>query len=140
MFLQLTKMKPFEIKNCYLQPFGITRFYGWMGAYQRHLDKHEHIIGKSNTQTIEPGHLTLRTKLNAARHICEFLRRLDALTEACLSTAMSLNYRFNNYLSTRLSHDPADSSSESAVRQWDAFLQQMDLTRKKKPSTPVNKY
>jgi insertion element IS1 protein InsB len=30
-----------------LQPFGITRFFtdGW-GAYQRHLDEHEHIIGK----------------------------------------------------------------------------------------------
>jgi insertion element IS1 protein InsB len=34
--------------------FRIARFFtdGW-GAYQRHLDKQAHIIGKSNTQTIE---------------------------------------------------------------------------------------
>jgi insertion element IS1 protein InsB len=47
-----------------LKPFGIVQFFtdGW-GAYQRHLDNQAHIIGKSNTQTIERKHLTLRTRI-----------------------------------------------------------------------------
>ena len=61
-----------ELKTL-LQPFGITRFFtdGW-GAYQRHLDKQVHIIGKSNTQTIERKHLTLRTRIKrlARKTIC----------------------------------------------------------------------
>lgn len=47
-----------------LTPFGITHFYtdGW-GAYERHLDTDVHTVGKSNTQTIERKHLTLRTRI-----------------------------------------------------------------------------
>ncbi len=56
-----------------LKPFGITRFFtdGW-GAYQRHLDQQAHVIGKSNTQTIERKHLTLRTRIKrlARKTIC----------------------------------------------------------------------
>ncbi|MBW4638274.1 MAG: hypothetical protein KME05_08560 [Gloeocapsa sp. UFS-A4-WI-NPMV-4B04] len=50
-------------KKTLLKPFGITRFFtdGW-GAYQRHLDKQVHIIGKSNTQTIERKHKTIADK------------------------------------------------------------------------------
>ncbi len=51
-----------ELKSL-LKPFGIKRFFpdGW-GAYQRHLDEQVHIIGKSNTQKIEPKHLTSENK------------------------------------------------------------------------------
>ena len=44
-----------------LEPFGITHYYtdDW-GAYERHLDPEEHIIGKRHTQRIERKHLTLR--------------------------------------------------------------------------------
>lgn len=51
-----------ELKTL-LKPFGITRFFtdGW-GAYQRHLDEQVHIIGKSNTQTIERKHKTIADK------------------------------------------------------------------------------
>ena len=52
-----------ELKSL-LEPFGISRFYtdDW-GAYQRHLDSEQHIIGKENTQRIERKHLTLRTRI-----------------------------------------------------------------------------
>ena len=47
-----------------LEPFGITRFFtdDW-GAYERHLDPEQHVIGKQNTQQIERKHLTLRTRI-----------------------------------------------------------------------------
>ena len=61
-----------ELKGL-LAPFGINRFYtdGW-GAYQRHLDPEQHIIGKQNTQKIERKHLTLRTRIKrlARKTIC----------------------------------------------------------------------
>ena len=52
-----------ELKGL-LEPFGISRFYtdDW-GAYQRHLDPEQPIIGKENTQKIERKHLTLRTRI-----------------------------------------------------------------------------
>ena len=45
-----------------LEPFGIRRYYtdGW-GAYHRHLDPHQHVVGKRRTQPLERKHLTLRT-------------------------------------------------------------------------------
>jgi len=56
-----------------LEPFGITQFYtdAW-GAYQRHLHPAFHTIGKSQTQTIERKHLTLRTRIKrlARKTIC----------------------------------------------------------------------
>ena len=47
-----------------LAPFGISKYYtdDW-GAYQRHLPKQSHEIGKRNTQKIERKHLTLRTRI-----------------------------------------------------------------------------
>jgi insertion element IS1 protein InsB len=47
-----------------LAPFGITRFYtdDW-GAYERHIEPKNHIIGKENTQKIERKNLTLRTRI-----------------------------------------------------------------------------
>ena len=59
--------------NKLLTPFGIEHFYsdGW-GAYERHLDRDVHTIGKANTQRIERKHLTLRTRIKrlARRTIC----------------------------------------------------------------------
>ncbi len=56
-----------------LEPFGITRFFtdDW-GAYERHLDAENHVIGKRNTQRIERKHLTLRTRIKrlARKTIC----------------------------------------------------------------------
>ncbi|WP_420844281.1 IS1 family transposase [Lamprobacter modestohalophilus] len=56
-----------------LKPFGIRRYYtdDW-GAYERHLDEHEHHVGKRNTQKIERKHLTLRTRIKrlARKTIC----------------------------------------------------------------------
>ena len=56
-----------------LEPFGIEKFYtdDW-GAYKRNLEKHEHEIGKRNTQRIERKHLTLRTRIKrlARKTIC----------------------------------------------------------------------
>ena len=47
-----------------LEPFGITRFYtDDLGAYERHLESENHIIGKENTQKIERKNLTLRTRI-----------------------------------------------------------------------------
>ncbi len=61
-----------ELKGL-LEPFGITRFYtdGW-GAYKRHLDPEQHVVGKQNTQKIERKHLTLRTRIKrlARKTIC----------------------------------------------------------------------
>jgi insertion element IS1 protein InsB len=61
-----------ELKSL-LEPFGISRFYtdDW-GAYQRHLDPEQHIVGKKNTQKIERKHLTLRTRIKrlARKTIC----------------------------------------------------------------------
>jgi insertion element IS1 protein InsB len=47
-----------------LGPFGTRRFYtdGW-GAYRRHLDPHQHVVGKRRTQQLERKHLTLRTRI-----------------------------------------------------------------------------
>lgn len=54
-FLQLKQL---------LEPFGIKRYCtdGW-GAYERHLAKQMHEVGKRKTQRIERKHLTLRTRL-----------------------------------------------------------------------------
>jgi insertion element IS1 protein InsB len=47
-----------------LEPFGITRFYtdGW-GAYERHIDREQHEVGKQHTQKIESKHINLRTRI-----------------------------------------------------------------------------
>ena len=47
-----------------LNPLGIRRFYtdGW-GAYRRHLDPTQHVVGKRATQQLERKHLTLRTRI-----------------------------------------------------------------------------
>jgi insertion element IS1 protein InsB len=47
-----------------LEPFGISRFFtdDW-GAYYRHIDPEQHVIGKQNTWKIERKHLTFRTRL-----------------------------------------------------------------------------
>ena len=56
-----------------LEPFAIQRFYSddW-GAYERHIEKAEHCVGKRNTQKIERKHLTLRTRIKrlARKTIC----------------------------------------------------------------------
>ena len=56
-----------------LAPLGIRRFYtdGW-GAYRRHLDPPQHVIGKRRTQQLERTHLTLRTWITrlARKTIC----------------------------------------------------------------------
>ena len=56
-----------------LAPFGIARFYtdGW-GAYRRHLDAPQHIVGKQHTQKIERKHTTLRARIKrlARKTIC----------------------------------------------------------------------
>ena len=47
-----------------LAPLGIDRVYtdGW-GAYYRHLNPHQHVVGKRRTQQLERTHLTLRTRI-----------------------------------------------------------------------------
>src|SRR5207237_3780260 len=42
-----------ELKEL-LEPFGITRYFtdGW-GAYERHVEAEQHMVGKANTQKIE---------------------------------------------------------------------------------------
>jgi insertion element IS1 protein InsB len=56
-----------------LDPFGMTRSFtdGW-GAYERHLEAEQHMIGKAHTQKIESKHMNLRTriKLLVRRTIC----------------------------------------------------------------------
>jgi insertion element IS1 protein InsB len=56
-----------------LEPFNITKYYtdDW-GAYERHLEKSKHQVGKSNTQKIERKNLNLRTwiKRLARKTIC----------------------------------------------------------------------
>ena len=47
-----------------LAPFGIRHYYtdGW-GAYQRHLNPHQQVVGKRRTQQLERKHLTLRSRI-----------------------------------------------------------------------------
>jgi insertion element IS1 protein InsB len=47
-----------------LEPFGLKRFYtdDW-GAYERHLDKEKHEIGKAHTQKIERKNLNFRARI-----------------------------------------------------------------------------
>jgi insertion element IS1 protein InsB len=47
-----------------LAPLGIRRYYtdGW-GAYQRHLDPTQHVVGKRATQQLERKHLTFRARI-----------------------------------------------------------------------------
>ena len=63
-FLKLKKL---------LDPFKIRIFYtdDW-GAYDRHIEKKNHEVGKRNTQKIERKHLTLRTRIKrlTRRTIC----------------------------------------------------------------------
>src|SRR5262249_48797908 len=56
--------RAFLLLKALLAPLGIRRFYtdGW-GAYQRHLDSSQHVVGKRATQQLERKHLTLRTRL-----------------------------------------------------------------------------
>ena len=47
-----------------LESFGIKRYYtDHYGAYTRHLDPLEHLLGKRRTQKIERKHLRLRTRI-----------------------------------------------------------------------------
>ena len=45
-----------------LEPFNIKKYYtdDW-GAYERHIEKKKHEVGKRNTQKIERKNLNLRT-------------------------------------------------------------------------------
>jgi insertion element IS1 protein InsB len=56
-----------------LEPFGVTRFYtdDW-GAYERHIEPENHVIGKENIQEIERKNLTFRTRIKrlARKTIC----------------------------------------------------------------------
>jgi insertion element IS1 protein InsB len=56
-----------------LAPFGITRYFtdGW-GAYERHVEAEQHIVGKAHTQKIESKHINLRTRIKrlVRRTIC----------------------------------------------------------------------
>jgi insertion element IS1 protein InsB len=56
-----------------LEPFGIQTFYTdvW-GAYKRHLEADQHVVGKANIQKIERKHLNLRTRIKrfARKTIC----------------------------------------------------------------------
>jgi insertion element IS1 protein InsB len=56
-----------------LEPLGITRVYteGW-GAYERHIDPEQHVVGKQHTQKIESKHINLRTRMKrlVRRTIC----------------------------------------------------------------------
>jgi insertion element IS1 protein InsB len=56
-----------------LEPFNIAKYYtdDW-GAYERHLEKQKHEVGKKNTQKIERKNLNLRTwiKRLARKTIC----------------------------------------------------------------------
>ncbi len=65
--------KAFLQLKALLRPFGIQHFYtdGW-GAYERHLDGEQHIVGKCYTQKIERKHLTYRTRIKrlARKTIC----------------------------------------------------------------------
>ena len=65
-----------------LEPFGITRFYtdGW-GAYERHLPSQQHVVGKANTQKIEPKHLTLRTRLQRLLRQTICFSKLDQMQD-----------------------------------------------------------
>ncbi|ETX03339.1 MAG: hypothetical protein ETSY2_33770 [Candidatus Entotheonella gemina] len=46
--------------------------YGWLGAYERHLDPEQHRVGKDQTQKIESKHINLRTRIKrlVRRTIC----------------------------------------------------------------------
>jgi insertion element IS1 protein InsB len=47
-----------------LAPFGITRYYtDYWGAYERHIDPEQPVVGKQHLQTIESKHLNLRTRI-----------------------------------------------------------------------------
>ncbi len=52
----------FKELKALLEPFGISRYYtdDW-GAYERHLEKSKHEVGKKNTQKIERKNLNFRT-------------------------------------------------------------------------------
>jgi insertion element IS1 protein InsB len=62
-----------------LAPLGIHRFStdGW-GAYHRHLDPHQHVVGKRMTQQLKRKHLTLRTRIKRlVRRTIYFSRSLE---------------------------------------------------------------
>jgi len=67
----------FKELKALLEPFGISRYDtdDW-GAYERHLEKSKHEIGKKNTQKIERKNLNLRRwiKRLTRKTIC-FLKR-----------------------------------------------------------------
>jgi len=56
------KDEVFKKLKALLEPFNIKRYYtdDW-AAYERHLDKKKHEVGKRNTQKIERKNLNLRT-------------------------------------------------------------------------------
>ncbi len=72
-YLVGARMKFFLKLKELLEPFGINRFYtdGWR-ACERHLEPHQHEIGKHNIQKIENKHINLRTRIKrlARRTIC----------------------------------------------------------------------
>ena len=67
------KDRVFKKLKAMLEPFEIKRFYtdDW-GAYDRHIDKKKHQVGKANTQKIERKNLNFRAwiKRLARKTIC----------------------------------------------------------------------
>ena len=67
------KDKVFQNLKRLLEDFQIRYYYtdDW-GAYSRHLEPEQHIVGKSRTQKIERKNLTLRTRIKrlARKTIC----------------------------------------------------------------------
>ncbi len=66
----------------------ITQMSG--GAYERHLPKQKHLMGKRNTQENERKHLTFRTRIKhlARRTLC--FSKLEIVHEAVIRLLINL--------------------------------------------------
>jgi insertion element IS1 protein InsB len=74
-----------------LSQFDIDFYYtdDW-GAYERHLPKQKHLMGKRNTQAIERKHLTFRTRIKrlARKTIC--FSKLELIHDAVIGLFINL--------------------------------------------------
>ena len=93
------KNRVFKKLKAMLEPFEIKRFYtdDW-GAYNRHIDKEKHQVGKANTQKIERKNLNFRTWIKRlARKIicCSKLERMHDIVIGLLINQVEFGFMIN---------------------------------------------
>jgi insertion element IS1 protein InsB len=93
-----------------LKPFGIRRFYtdGW-GAYERHIDPEQYVVGTQPTQTIESKPINLRTRIKRLVRRTIGFSRTTTIHDLVIGLLIN-RYEFGRLISCRFNSSETPSS------------------------------